>query len=48
MEQIRLQWLEDKARHSSIAWFPGAGGNPVHLTRLVKSASEEKGDTLFA
>lgn len=34
MEQIRLKWLEDKARQSSIAWFQGDVGNPVHLNSL--------------
>lgn len=45
MEQIRLKWLEDKARQSSIAWFQGDVGNPVHLNSLVKSISEKKGGT---
>lgn len=44
MEQIRLKWLEDKARNSSVTWFPGADGNRVLLNKLVKSPSEEKGD----
>lgn len=47
MEQIRLKWLEDKARQSFIAWFQGDVGNPVHLNSLVKSISEKKGGTLL-
>lgn len=45
MEQIRLKWLEDKARHSSTARLPVAAGDPVLPNRLVKSTSEERGGT---
>lgn len=45
MEQIRLKWFEDKARHSFMASFPGAIADPVHLNRLLKSTSGEKSGT---
>lgn len=45
MEQIRLKWLEDKARHSFVAPFPGAVADPVHLDRRLKSTSGEKRGT---
>lgn len=47
MEQIRLKWLEDKARHSSTAWLPVAAGDPVLPNSLVKSTSEERGGALL-
>ena len=47
MEQIRLKWLEDKAEHSSTAWFWGGTGHPVYGHRLVKLISEKKGGTLL-
>lgn len=47
MEQIRLKWLEDKARHSSTAWLPVAAGDPVLPNSLVKSTSEERSGALL-
>lgn len=45
MGQIRLKCLEDKARHSLMASFPGVTADPVHLNRLLKSTSGEKSGT---
>lgn len=45
MEQIRLKWFEDKARHSFMASFSGAIADPVHPKMLLKSTSRGKSGT---